>query len=234
VPGHGRIFPAWSTHGRASVTRRPGGLACDAACPAASASRSPGRLLLRGISWPRLLPGTSLRCTARVRSGGLPDQAGMSWTYRRPGRYLIRRYRARPASDRGWSQPPAVSPSGPSLLVTVYAAPHRLDEVTAQLARRDDAIDRTDLPGPLDAVDPAELPVHLRLLLGPSGRSCSSSARSRVSPSSPCAIPELKSTRHRSAPVRFLASLPKRLRRQAPSDHRCVRPVDRHHVEAHR
>ncbi len=62
------------------------------------------------------------------------------------------------------------SPPALGLLDTVYAAPRRLDEVTAQLARRGDVIDRTDLPGPLDAVDPAELPGHLSLLLGPYGR----------------------------------------------------------------
>src|SRR5580692_6250786 len=50
-------------------------------CLAASVPASPGRLLLRGISWPRLLPGTSLRCTARVQSGGYrARQAGHEHT----------------------------------------------------------------------------------------------------------------------------------------------------------
>jgi hypothetical protein len=48
--------------------------------------------------------------------------------------------------------------------------PRRIDEVTAQLAGRNDAIDRTDLLGPFDAVDPLELLGHLSLLLGPHGR----------------------------------------------------------------
>jgi hypothetical protein len=47
-----------------------------------------------------------------------------------------------------------------------FLAFYRLGEEAAQLPGGNDAVDRADPPGPLDAVDPVELAGHLGLLLG--------------------------------------------------------------------